>query len=291
MPDDQLPDAARLKDHGGTVSRLLGAQRPPDFMAGVFVQGDHRRVGAGGQANQFVAVQQRVSREAPHRGLDFVVLFEIPRPHHASRRRVQAEQIAFRSEREDFAPADHGRCARTGRVAYGVGTIVFVPPQDFAIVRVQANNPLGAGDAPALERVRRFVRGLGKLVVEDIDAPLGHGGAGIAGANFSAPHHRRTAGRKRTDNARLAPNAVPLRPKPLRPIVRPEAAPRSPSPVLSNHIPRIKNLLQCCQQSAVPAPRSPASVGAGREFDGCSVGATRRFRATGSTLHQIEALP
>ena len=42
FPNDQLPDAASLENHGRTISRLLSAQRSPDFVAGVFVQSDHR---------------------------------------------------------------------------------------------------------------------------------------------------------------------------------------------------------------------------------------------------------
>jgi len=223
MPEDQLPDAAGLKNDRGTIARLLGAQGPPDFRAGIFVQSHDCRVGAAGQANQLVAVKERVSRKAPQGSFDFVVRFEIARPKDAARSGIQAEEIAFGSEREDLALADQGSGARAGRVADGVGTIVGMPPQNSSVGRVEADNRLGAGNAPAREGVSRFGRRIGKLVVEHVNAPLGHGGTGIAGANLGAPDHRRPAGRKRTDNAGLAPNAVPFGPKPLRPIVGPEA--------------------------------------------------------------------
>ena len=55
---------------------------------------------------------------------------------------------------------------------------------------------LNAGDAAAGERIGRLVGAFGELMIEDINAPLGHGGAGITGANRNAPHHRRTARRE-----------------------------------------------------------------------------------------------
>ena len=69
MPEDELPLAAGLVDDRRAVARLLGAQRAPDLLAGVLVEGDRRAAGAAHQANQPVAVQQRMPGEAPHAAL------------------------------------------------------------------------------------------------------------------------------------------------------------------------------------------------------------------------------
>src|SRR5205823_15105019 len=48
----------------------------------------------------------------------------------------------------------------------------------------------------------------------------GHGGAGVAGTNRSAPAAPRPAFRELLEDTSFAPNAVALRPQPLWPIVR-----------------------------------------------------------------------
>ena len=66
-------------------------------------------------------------------------------------------------------------------------------PQDFAVRLVEAENPLGAGDAAPRKGICWFVRGFGELMVKDINRPRGYRRAGITGANLRAPNDRRAA--------------------------------------------------------------------------------------------------
>src|SRR5947209_2493642 len=117
MPDDQLPFAACLAHHRRTIAGLFGAQSAPEFLAGVLLESDHHGALAASQANQFLAFEQRMTRETPHRGLGVEILLEIARPKDFSITRVEAEQISFGAEAKDFAVADQRCGARPGRVA------------------------------------------------------------------------------------------------------------------------------------------------------------------------------
>src|SRR5207302_10126713 len=57
--------------------------------------------------------------------------------------------------------------------------------------------------------------------VGEVDATAGDGRARVAGANWRSPEHLRAAGRELVEHAVFAPDAVPLRAEPLRPVVRP----------------------------------------------------------------------
>src|SRR5207249_4376702 len=133
VPDDELARAAGLVDHGGTVARLAGAQRPPDLLAGVLVEGDGGRALAAHHAEELLAVEKGVRREAPYRRTDLVVLFQLARPEDLAGLRVETEQVPFRAQGVDFLVLHEGGRARAQRVGDGVGAIVFVLPQDFAI--------------------------------------------------------------------------------------------------------------------------------------------------------------
>src|SRR5438132_4881700 len=74
VPDDELARAAGLADHGGTVARFAGAQRPPDLLARVLVEGNDGRAFAAHHADKLLAVKKGVRREAPAGRRDLVVL-------------------------------------------------------------------------------------------------------------------------------------------------------------------------------------------------------------------------
>src|ERR1035438_4231323 len=99
MPENKLPFAASLVYDRRAVARFFSAQRAPNLCAGVFVESDDRAALAAGQANQTLAIEQRVPGEAPHGCFDAEVLLELPRPEDLSLVRIEAEQIDRKSTR------------------------------------------------------------------------------------------------------------------------------------------------------------------------------------------------
>src|SRR6266567_1380094 len=219
MPEDQLPFAACLANHRRTIARLFGAQGAPELLAGVLLEGDRHGALAAGQANQFLAFEQRMPGETPHRGLGVEILLEIARPKDFSITRVEAEQISFGAEGKNLAVADQRGGARPGRVAHGVRTIVFIFPNDFSVGFIQAEHAFGAADDPLGEWIGRVAHALGKLAVADINPAIGNGRSGVTAADGSAPKNGRAIGGEFFHDARLAPNRVAIGAKPLRPII------------------------------------------------------------------------
>ena len=106
MPDDELALAARLVDHRRSVAdfRLPSRQRPPQFLAGVLVEGHDDASLAADQADELVAVEQRAGREAPPDPAagalpeSVIVLAQFLRPDHFAGLGIQAEEVAHRPQ-------------------------------------------------------------------------------------------------------------------------------------------------------------------------------------------------
>src|SRR5213075_8914 len=67
MPDDELTAFPDLDQRGRTVTGFLGGESPPDFLAGVLVEGHGDTLFTADQANEARAVEQRMGGKAPRR--------------------------------------------------------------------------------------------------------------------------------------------------------------------------------------------------------------------------------
>src|SRR5262245_44441823 len=106
MPDDELPPAARGNEGRGTVARLLGRERPPEFPSGLFVEGDRDTAFAAHYADQAGAVEERMRGETPERSGHGVVFLQVSRPETPPRLRVEANEISLSPQRVDLSVAD-----------------------------------------------------------------------------------------------------------------------------------------------------------------------------------------
>src|SRR5581483_3658524 len=115
------------------------------------------------------------------------------------------------------AAADQRCRPRAGRVADAVGAVVLVLPDHPAGLLVQAQDALAAGDLVTGEGVGRVARSLRQHAVDDVDLTARDRRAGVAAADRRFPKNLRPARGELLDDAGLAPDAVALRPEPLRP--------------------------------------------------------------------------
>src|SRR5437667_354991 len=90
VSQSRLPVASRLGGGRRAVPRLGGVQAPPEFPARLLVEGDDAGPLAADDADQLVAVDERVAGEAPQRGLGPVVLLVILLPDDLAGLGVQA---------------------------------------------------------------------------------------------------------------------------------------------------------------------------------------------------------
>src|SRR6185295_7984849 len=93
---------------------------------------------------------------------------------------------------------------------------VFMLPDDSAVSLIQAEYPFDAVHPRFLASATHSFAG---NAVGDVNLALGDGGAGIAVTDGRAPANLRPSLGKLGNEARLTPNAIALRAKPLRPIV------------------------------------------------------------------------
>src|SRR5439155_24931834 len=142
-PDDEVAAPADVIDHRrGVAGRAL--EGTPQFLAGVLVKGDRHALVAADHADEPVAAQQRMRREAPHLHRRAVFLAQVLAPQRLAVARVEAKQVAHRAERVKPAVA-HQRCrARPGWVAHLVTALVLVLPEDLPGVFLQAEDTLFA---------------------------------------------------------------------------------------------------------------------------------------------------
>src|SRR5262249_41047679 len=152
------------------------------------------------------------------RAVQLVFLDKMLRPTDLSGHAIETEQIAHGAKRVDAILVNQRCGARTTRKRDGVGTIVFVLPEDLAALGTGAQYAFVAGTAAA-----RGPGGLpgavqSPLAVHDVDAPVGDRWAAVAGAHRRPPEDFGTAGRKPGKQACLPPDTVTLGPEPLRPV-------------------------------------------------------------------------
>src|SRR5437773_10029506 len=114
MPDDQLLFAAGLNDLRRTIARVRrGRQRPPNFPSRVLVECDDYGARSTDRAEQFVAIDERMSAKAPYGRFDVVLLLQVLRPQRLAALGIEAMQIALRAECIDFSAANGRRCPRS----------------------------------------------------------------------------------------------------------------------------------------------------------------------------------
>src|SRR5262245_46474328 len=93
-------------------------------------------------------------------------------------------------------------------------------PQHMAVRVVEAEDALFSCERAALiEAAFRRLVSLGQDPIGQVDPAVRHRWSGVAAADFRAPAHGRPAFGKFVEEARFAPDAIALRPEPLRPIV------------------------------------------------------------------------
>jgi hypothetical protein len=218
MPDDELARAGEVVDHRRRVARLARREVLPDLLASVLVEGDDRRALAAYQANEPIAVDERMSGEAPERHFNLVFLEQILGPENVPLE-VEAVELPHRAEGVDLVAGDDRRGARSGGVADVVGRLVFVLPQDLAGHLVQTQHAFLAVHTTAAEGALGVLGPLGEHAIGDEDSAVRDGGTGVALGDGRAPAHLGTAGGELGDEAGLAPDAVALGAEPLRPIV------------------------------------------------------------------------
>lgn len=132
MPEDELFGATGLDDHGRAVAGLACVEGAPELLAGVFVEGNGDAAGPAAEADEALAIEQRMTGEAPHWGLGGVFGFEIVRPENLAAGGIEAEEISLCAESPHFAAADQRGAARAGGVAHGVGAVVAMLPDEGA---------------------------------------------------------------------------------------------------------------------------------------------------------------
>ena len=215
---EQLPLAAGLDDRGRRVALLGRRRRSPDLGAGVLVERHGVRAIAAGEADELVAVDERMAGVAPHRRLRVVFLRQILLPNDFARVGLEADEIALGAERVDLVAVDDRRAARAGRVRDRVLHRVLVVPLLLAGRLVEAQHALDAGEFLAVEVVDFHV------VVGDVVGRRKPCRRPRPARRIRPPPARATrrAGRPRETSRRrpvFAPHVVALRPHPLRPIV------------------------------------------------------------------------
>src|SRR5256885_517025 len=91
-------------------------------------------------------------------------------------------------------------------------------PNQFAVRFIQANDAFGSADDTAREGIGGIVHAFSELPVHDVSATMRNGWPGITRADSRSPEDWRPAGWKSLDDAGFAPDRIPIRPEPLRPI-------------------------------------------------------------------------
>lgn len=219
MPDDELALAASSDERGRAIAGFLGGEGVPDFLAAVRVEGDGGGIRTADEANQLFAIKQRIGGKSPEWRGDVVILFEVVCPKDFSILRIEAEQVAFGAERVDLAIADERCGTRSGGITYGVRTIVFVLPKNFAVGFVETEDAFGAGDFATLKGIAGVGGILGELAIDDVHATFGDRRPRIACADGCAPTNGGTFGRKFFNDALFAPDGIAFGAEPLRPII------------------------------------------------------------------------
>ena len=233
VPYQQLLRPAYAPDDRRAITGLFRAQRSPQFPARHLVKGNTSGSFPPNDADQVLPVHKRMSRGAPLRNLQPVILLEITTPMHHAGLRVKTKQVSLRAKRV-HASAVHGRGRPGANRIGGHGRVRAVPlvcPKQFPVDFIQANQALPAGQEFADEVDVAWWRtvmeqfGSGRIAlpsqaIHDKHLPVGHGRAGIPRAQFGLPAQRGASLRETIDDPLLAPIRIAVCAEPLRPILR-----------------------------------------------------------------------
>src|SRR5262249_40646627 len=158
---------------------------------------------AADQADQALAVDQRMGGETPLADVHRVFTQQLLRPVNLARVGVEAKQVPHGTERVDLAIDDDRRAARTGAVRDLVFAGIFVLPEDFAGRLAQTEDAFGAGNLRRLFALRRlgdsFLDAVGH-----VNLAIGDGRPRVARVDRRAPANLRAALRKLLDDAGFA---------------------------------------------------------------------------------------
>src|SRR5262249_36901639 len=129
-------------------------------LAGLLVEGEHRRLLAAGRADQLVAVHQRRLRVVPAAGAPLEVLAEVLAPDLLTRGRLDAHQVAELPEGVDQVPVYRRRAARARVIAARLAdlglpeqrAVLLVDTEDVGgVLQVAHGEEAAAGDGHAGE--------------------------------------------------------------------------------------------------------------------------------------------
>src|SRR5438874_13094436 len=159
-----------------------------------------------------------MSGVAPNRGIDFVLLAEILGPARHGGFCIQASQVAHGAERVNTSLVNERGRSRTTRIGDFVRTIIFVLPNHPAVVGIQTQDSLVAGNALAgrPQRLAGFVPGT--LAIHYVNSAISDRGTAVALVDRHSPEDLRPARRKLFQNTRLPPDTVAVDSQPLWPI-------------------------------------------------------------------------
>ena len=167
---------------------------------------------------QQVAVDERMSGNAPDRHSRPIVFDKVLTPNDAAILSVQAPQVSFCPQGIDSSRINGGRTTRASRIRQLVFPIVLVLPQQLARVSCEAEHSFHSLQLIACPGIiREFPRAT--HVVHQIDFAPSHGRSGITEFDGSTPFHFQALSRETFDNTGFPPDAVPFRTEPLGPVV------------------------------------------------------------------------
>ena len=167
--------------HGHRGVRLVpafGIGRLPACRAGRAIDPREQHFLAADGQHRHAILDQRALPRVPERNARAVPRHEVDRPEVRARDGIQGAHLALRSERHQKAPVER---------AHGTGDAVVA----LGMHRIKALPDLGTvGQREAAHQVAAA----GLVVVQQVDAPVAHDGAGVAVADGDAPAHGGAAG-------------------------------------------------------------------------------------------------
>ena len=218
VPENELPGASGIDHRGRAVARFACIQRTPNFFAAVFVKRDRHATRSAAETDQALAIEQRMSGEAPHGRLRSIFGFEIVRPEHLAVCGVETEEVSLCAKRPHFAAAHHRGTAWAGGVAHGVGAVVAMLPHESTRLCIQTQHAFATGNDAPREGITGHAAFFGHLTVHEIHPAIRNRRTGVTTADLHTPEHLGATCWKSLDDAGLTPDAVTLRAEPLRPV-------------------------------------------------------------------------
>lgn len=191
LRQDQLAFASGIDDDGRRVALFRSVAVAPDLFAGDLVVGDSVRPFTARNADELFAVDEWMAGVTPEGCLSFVELFEVLGPEDFSRGGFEAEEVPFGADGVNAVTFYRGRDTRSGGIGDGVFDGIFVLPDLFAGLFVEAEDALGAGEFFAGKVVGLYV--VCRDVVRYEDAATGDSRTGIATSNLGSPEDLETA--------------------------------------------------------------------------------------------------